>query len=61
MLLSELFQGIDPNITLDYLLLGYAVMWLCAFVYVLSLANRQRHLRRDVALMRQLLEDDEQG
>ncbi len=57
MLFSQwLQQGIDPNITLDYLLLGYGVMWLCALVYVLMLANKQRNLRRDIALMRRLLE-----
>lgn len=58
MLFSHLLQQIDPNITLDYLLLGYAVMWLCAFLYVLMLANRQRNLRRDIDLMRRLLEEE---
>jgi CcmD family protein len=57
MLHSFLLQ-IHPNTHLDYLLLGYAVMWLVAFLYVLSLAGRQRNLRRDIALLRQLLEDN---
>lgn len=56
MLFSQILQGIDPNVTLDYLLLGYVVMWLCALVYLLMLANKQRNLRRDIALMRRLLE-----
>ena len=56
MLFSQILQGIDPNVTLDYLLLGYVVMWLCALIYVLMLANKQRNLRRDIALMRRLLE-----
>lgn len=52
-----MFQ-IDPNTTLNFLLLGYAAMWVIGFGYVLSLANRQRNLRRDIRLMRQLLEDE---
>lgn len=56
MLFSQILQGVDPNVTLDYLLLGYVVMWLCALVYLLMLANKQRNLRRDIALMRRLLE-----
>lgn len=55
---SALLFQIDPNTHLNYLLLGYAVMWLVVFLYVLSLAGRQRNLRRDIALLRQLLEDN---
>jgi hypothetical protein len=57
MLLSQWLQ-IDPNVNLDYLLLGYTVMWLCALLYLLSLAVKQRNLRRDVALMRRLLAEE---
>lgn len=52
-----MFQ-IDPNITINYLLLGYGVMWLIGFGYVLSLATRQRNLKRDIALLRRLVQDE---
>lgn len=58
MLLSTLWQ-IDPNTTMGYLVLGYVVMWGIAFLYVLNLAVKQRNLRRDITLMRRLLEEDE--
>lgn len=59
MQLSIFAQQIDPNVTMNYLILGYSVMWLICAVYVFSLANRQRNLRRDIALLRRLLEEDE--
>lgn len=49
----------DPNRFNQYLMLGYAVMWIVAMVYVLNLANKQRNLRQEIALMRRLLEEDE--
>lgn len=58
---SQLFQeSFDPTITNPYLLLGYVVMWLIAAIYVLSLVIRQRNLRRDIELMKRLLEDDQE-
>jgi hypothetical protein len=49
----------DPNRFNQFLLLGYGVMWIVAMVYLLNIANRQRNLRQEIALMRRLLEEDE--
>ncbi|MDJ0754281.1 MAG: hypothetical protein QNJ45_12225 [Ardenticatenaceae bacterium] len=54
---SILFQ-IDPNAFLDFLLLAYGVMWLIAFGYVLSLVFQQHNLRRDINLLKQLIEEE---
>ncbi len=51
--------GVDPNKNNGYLILGYGVMWAIALFYILVLANRQRNVREDVNLLRQLLEEDE--
>lgn len=52
-------QLADPNKFNHFLLLGYAVMWAIAMIYVLTLANRQRNAREEVKLLRRLLEEDE--
>jgi hypothetical protein len=44
----------------DYLILGYVAMWIVGSVYVISLFTRQRNLREDIRLMRQLLREDEE-
>ncbi len=49
----------DPNQFNNYLLLGYAVMWLIGMIYVASLAVRQRNLRRDLDLMEEILQEDD--
>ena len=49
----------DPNRFNGYLILGYGVMWAIALFYILVLANRQRNVREEVHLLRQLLEEDE--
>lgn len=49
----------NPNRFNGYLMLGYAVMWIVALVYLLNLANKQRNLRQEIELMRRLLEEDE--
>ena len=51
---------IDPNQFNNYLFLGYAVMWLIIMTYIVSLALRQRNLNRDLDLMEQILQDDDQ-
>ena len=52
----------DPDKFNGYLILGYAVMWLIVMIYITSLALRQRNLQRDIELMEQILqEDDEVG
>jgi CcmD family protein len=49
--------GVDPNITLDYLLLGYVAMWVIALFYVISLHSRQRNMEQDIELLKRLSED----
>lgn len=49
---------INPNTFLDFLLLGYAVMWLLVFGYVVSLYLQQRNMRRDIDLLNQLLDEE---
>lgn len=53
-------QGVDPNQFNDFLLLGYGAMWLIGMLYVASLAIRQRNLRRDLDLMEEILQEDDQ-
>lgn len=63
-ILSDLFMqaGIDdPNTFNHFMILGYVVMWIIAMVYILSLANRQRNVKEEVELLRQLLEEDEEA
>jgi CcmD family protein len=60
-LLSTPLQGAVGNVNRfnGYLVLGYAVMWLVAVVYLVNLANKQRNLHQDIKLMQRLLEEDE--
>ena len=51
----------DPDKFNNYLLLGYGVMWLIGMIYIGSLALRQRNVRRDLELMEQILQEDDQG
>ena len=51
----------DPNKFNHFMILGYVVMWIIAMVYILSLANRQRNVKEEVELLRQLLEEDEEA
>lgn len=50
----------DPNQFNNYLLLGYAVMWLIGMIYIASLVMRQKNLNRDLDLMEQILQEDDQ-
>ncbi len=61
--LTALFQaGVgDPNKFNNYLALGYVVMWLIGLVYVVSLASRQRNLQKDIHLMQQILQENEEA
>jgi CcmD family protein len=65
MLLTAVFAfqaAADPDKFKGFLLLGYGVMWLIIMIYITSLALRQRNLQRDIELMEQILqEDDEVG
>lgn len=50
----------DPNKFNNFMILGYLVMWIIVMIYIGSLANRQRNIREEVKLLRQLLEEDEE-
>lgn len=58
--ISALQPAADPDKFNNYLLLGYAVMWLIFMLYIASLAIRQRNVRRDIELMEQILQEDDQ-
>lgn len=62
-LLTALFAlqpAAEPNKFNDYLLLGYAVMWLIFMIYIASLYIRQRNVHRDIELMEQILQEDDE-
>ena len=44
-----------------FLALGYGVIWLVLFAYVLSLTYREQELRREVKFITQILKDGEVG
>ena len=61
-LVTALQPSADPDKFNGFLLLGYGVMWLIVMIYIISLSLRQRNLQRDIELMEQILqEDDEVG
>lgn len=41
-----------------YLAAGYAVFWIVSFVFIYSLASRQRSIQKDLAMLEQLAEQD---
>jgi len=57
---AALQVSVDPDKFNGFLLLGYGVMWLIVMIYVASLAMRQRNLRRDIELMEQILQEDDE-
>lgn len=54
----SILQQIDPSITIEYLILGYAVMWAVAAIYVFYLYIQQRNLERDIAFLREILRQE---
>jgi CcmD family protein len=60
MAVAALQVSADPDKFNGFLLLGYGVMWLIVMIYVASLALRQRNLRRDIELMEQILQEDDE-
>lgn len=44
-----------------YLLFGYFVMWVIGMLYLGYLYNRQRNMRQDMALLKRLLQEDEEN
>ncbi len=51
---------INPLITIDYMLLGYAAMWVVALIYVIYLSAQQRNLKQDIDLLNRLLDEEEE-
>jgi uncharacterized membrane protein YqjE len=47
----------DPNRFNNYMLMGYAVMFIIAIAYVLYLANMQRNVRNDLELLNRILKE----
>jgi CcmD family protein len=43
-----------------FMIAAYAVFWIVTFLFVFSIFNRQRSLRRDLEVMEQLMEGQEQ-
>lgn len=52
---------VDPHEFSQYLVLGYAVMWLVGFIYVMWLWVQQRNMQRDIELMKRILSDADQS
>ena len=44
---------------LEYVALAYGVIWLGLLGYLLRLSLRQEHLRREVRLLEQMLQEEE--
>ena len=49
-----------PNGFNDFLMLAYFVMGAIGIIYVASLVIRQRNLEKDIQLMKQLLEEEDE-
>jgi hypothetical protein len=47
-----------PVDTLNYMILGYAVILGCVILYIASLALRFRHLRRELEVHESIAQDD---
>ena len=45
---------------MTFMIAAYVVFWLVTFLFVFSIYGRQRSLRREVELMEQLLESQEE-
>lgn len=58
---SSMFFQIDPHITSGYLIFGYSVMWLIGFAYVVYLWNRQRNMKKDIDLMKEILSESKKS
>jgi len=43
-----------------FMIAAYAVFWIITFLFVVSIFNRQRNLRRDLEMVEQLLESQKQ-
>lgn len=60
-MLFSLFLQTDPDQFNDFLLLGYVVLGIIAVAYIGYLYNQQRNIQRDLEIMEQLLDDEDDG
>ena len=51
----------NPNQFNNYLMIGYGVMGFIALGYIVTLFVRQHNLHKDLQLMTQLLQEDEEA
>ena len=56
-LLNTLFQSTTPD-TISYMILGYAIIGGVGLLYVISLALRQRNLKRDIEVLSALADEE---
>lgn len=56
-LLNTLIQASTPD-TVSYMILGYAIIGGVGLLYVVSLALRQRNLKRDIEVL-SMMQDEE--
>lgn len=54
----SILQQVDPSTTINYMILGYAVMWAIAAFYVGYLYVEQQNLQRDIEVLRRLLKEE---
>jgi hypothetical protein len=48
------------GVNMIFMVAAYAAFWIVTFLLVFSIFNRQRSLRRDLEMMEQLVESQEQ-
>jgi CcmD family protein len=60
-LATAVFQSVSDiaNQFNSYLLLGYFIMWFVVMIYIVTLVVRQRNLKKDLQLMQQILQENE--
>jgi len=46
---------------MGFMIAAYAVFWIVTFIFVLSIFNRQRNVRRDLEMVEQLLDTQEKA
>jgi CcmD family protein len=46
---------------MGFMIAAYAVFWIVTFLFVLSIFNRQRNVRRDLEMVEQLLDTQEKA
>ena len=57
MLLNIFLQQASPAETTDYMILGFGVIFGTIAIYLWSLYNRDKQLKKDLALLEEMKED----